>query len=289
MLYPEKHRHHVQGDLLKILSNTISNSQSHIFHYKVKSHAGIAGNECVDALTKYQACHGNSLPAETTIRTAGPGGNPFFNICWLAVEEVNQQESGTAAPQHCPRFTYLPNLQAALKSHMHLNHKLGYANSKTGYYSYYQSLLPHVHKGISSAFWSMSKLSLQMKRNIFHYCTGTLFNQKHAFRFNMSTSPLCPLFQQADSALHILSGCQHKIISGMITERHNVACRLIMKAISKGSLAGCLVQLDAGSTNRLAQQNLQIPEHANNRTLPSWLFDACLSARDRLTSSRPVT
>ncbi len=45
----------------------------------------------------------------------------------------------------------------------------------------------------------------------------------------------------------------------MITECHNVHCRLIMKAISKGSLAGCLVHLDAGSTNRLAQQNLQIP------------------------------
>ncbi len=120
--------------------------------------------------------------------------------------------------------------------------------------------------------------SLQMKRNIFHYRTGTLFNQKHAVRYEMSTSLLCSLCQQADSALHILSGCQHKIISGMITERHNVACRLIMKAISKGSPAGCLVQLDAGSTDRLAQQNLQIPEHAHNRTLPSWLFDARLSS-----------
>ncbi len=73
----------------------------------------------------------------------------------------------------------------------------------------------------------------------------------------------------------------------MITERHDVACRLIMKAISKGSLAGCLVQLDAGSTDRLAQQNLQFPEHANNRRLPSWLFNARLSATDRLASSRP--
>jgi len=161
LLYPEKHLHHdhVQGDLLKILSDTIQNSQSHIFLYKVKSHAGIAGNECVDALTKYQACNGNSLPAETTICTAGPGGNPFYDISWLAVEEVDQQESGTEAPQHSPRLTYLSNLQAALKSHMHSKHKLGYVNSKTGYYPYYQSLLPHVHKGISNAFWSMSKLS----------------------------------------------------------------------------------------------------------------------------------
>ncbi len=84
---------------------------------------------------------------------------PSLILFWLAVEEVvNQQGSGTEAPQHGPGLTYLPNLQAALKSHMHSNHKLGYANSKTGYYSCYQMLLPHVHKGISNAFWNMSKV-----------------------------------------------------------------------------------------------------------------------------------
>jgi len=50
------------------------NSQSHIFLHKAKCHAGIAKNECADALAKYRACHRNSLPAETTIRPAGPGG-----------------------------------------------------------------------------------------------------------------------------------------------------------------------------------------------------------------------
>ena len=73
-----------------------------------------------------------------------------------------------------------------------------------------------------------------------------------------STSLQCPLCQQSDSALHILSGCQHNIISGMITECHNVACRLITNAISKGSMAGCIVHMDAGSTDCFAQQNLQI-------------------------------
>ncbi len=126
-----------------------------------------------------------------------------------------------------------------------------------------------------------------MKHNIFHYRTGTLLNQKHAARSKKSTSLQCLLCQQADSALHTLLGCRHKIISPMITEHHDVACRLINKAISKGSLAGCLIHLDACSTKRLAQQTLQIPEHANNRTLPSWHFYARLSARDRLTSSRP--
>ncbi len=115
----------------------------------------------------------------------------------------------------------------------------------------------------------MFKLSLQMKRNIFLYRTGTLLNQKHTVRFLMSTSLQCPFCLQANSALHIL-GRQHTIILGMITERHNVSCRLIMKAISKGSLAGCLGHLDASSTCRFAQQNLQILEHANfNLTLPS--------------------
>jgi len=122
LLYPEKLRHHLQGDILKNSWNTIHNSQSHIFLYKVKSHADIVGNRFADALAKNQACHGNSLPAETTIRTAGPDGNSFFDISWLAVEEVYQQRFDTEAPQHSPRLTHLPNLQAALKFHMHSNH-----------------------------------------------------------------------------------------------------------------------------------------------------------------------
>ncbi len=34
----------------------------------------------------------------------------------------------------------------------------------------------------------------------------------------------------------------------MITERHNIACRLIMKAIEAGFLGGCFVQMDIGLT-----------------------------------------
>jgi len=97
-LYPEKERHHVQGDILNILFNTIRDSQSHIFLYKVESHAGIAENECAEALAEYQTYHRNTIPAETTIRTLGPGGNPFSDVSWLAVAEVNQQGSGIKAP-----------------------------------------------------------------------------------------------------------------------------------------------------------------------------------------------
>ena len=44
---------------------------------------------------------------------------------------------------------------------------------------------------------------------IMKYRTGTLYNQKHAVLFKLSTSQTCPLCPQVDSALHILSGCQH--------------------------------------------------------------------------------
>ncbi len=104
-----------------------------------------------NTMAKYSACHRNNLPAGTTIRTACPGGNHFSCISWLAVKDVNQQGSGTDSPQHGPGLTHLPNIQTALKSHMHSNHKLGYANSKTGYYSYHQCLLSHVYKSISNA------------------------------------------------------------------------------------------------------------------------------------------
>jgi len=35
-------------------------------------------------------CHGKVPSADTTIRTAGPtsSGNPFFDVSWLADEEV---------------------------------------------------------------------------------------------------------------------------------------------------------------------------------------------------------
>ncbi len=109
----------------------------------------------------------------------------------------------------------------------------------------------------------MSKLSLRVKRNDLLYRTGTFLNQERAVCFEKSAYLQCPLGQLADCALHFLSGCQQTIISGMKAERHNVACRLIMKAISKGSLAGLMVRLGAHSSNRFAQQILQIPEHAN--------------------------
>ncbi len=51
----------------------------------------------------------------------------------------------------------------------------------------------------------------------------------------------------------------------MVTERHNIAGRLITKAISKGSLGSCLVSTDLGSADKHRMQNLQIPVTAESR------------------------
>ena len=86
-----------------------------------------------------------------------------------------------------------------------------------------------------------------------HYeIQNTLYNQKYAVLFKLSRSQTCPLCSQVDSALHILSGCQHTQKRNMIIKRHNIACRMIFKAISKTcSLVSCIVSKDVGSNERM--------------------------------------
>eukprot|EP00983_Pelagomonas_calceolata_P059775 1146078-Pelagomonas_calceolata.AAC.1 len=132
--------------------------------YKVKSRGG---NKCADAIAKYQANQANYSMADTGIPSAGHGGNLFSHLFLLAMEgKRGNTASASTAPAPNPTITYLPNLQNALKSHMHTEHRLGYANSKTGYYSYYQSLLPRVENKISNAFRNMPCIVSPMKHTI---------------------------------------------------------------------------------------------------------------------------
>eukprot|EP00983_Pelagomonas_calceolata_P003449 112568-Pelagomonas_calceolata.AAC.1 len=45
--------------------------------------------------------------------------------------------------------------------------------------------------------------------------------------------------------------------------------------------------MDIGSADRLALQNLQIPENSTNRTLSKYIFPRRFPDKQRLTSSRP--
>eukprot|EP00983_Pelagomonas_calceolata_P051849 1142592-Pelagomonas_calceolata.AAC.2 len=52
-----------------------------------------------------------------------------------------------------------------------------------------------------------------------------------------SASVICPLpgCHHMDSALHILLDCQCPVIRNMVTERHNIASRVILKVVGEGS------------------------------------------------------
>eukprot|EP00983_Pelagomonas_calceolata_P051400 1142385-Pelagomonas_calceolata.AAC.4 len=90
-----------------------------------------------------------------------------------------------------------------------------------------------------------------------------------------------------DSALHILSGCQCPTICNMVTERHNIASRMILKVISKGSYGSNLLQMDVGSADRLVQHDLHIIDQVSNRVIPPYLFDPSIPDQDRCSSSCP--
>jgi len=72
----------------------------------------------------------------------------------------------------------------------------------------------------------------------------------------------------------------------MVTERHNIASRLIIKTLIKGDFGGNIIFTDIGNKTRMAQQSLVLPAHVANRTLPQWLLPN-LSADELRSCSRP--
>ena len=95
---------------------------------------------------------------------------------------------------------------------MHFLHKLGNAKIEVNDHTYYQTLIKDgtANGAISNAYLTSSDVPFKIKCIIMNYRTGTLYNQKHAVLFKLSTSQTCPLCPQVlDSALHILSGCHN--------------------------------------------------------------------------------
>eukprot|EP00983_Pelagomonas_calceolata_P117012 1160375-Pelagomonas_calceolata.AAC.3 len=89
-----------------------------------------------------------------------------------------------------------------------------------------------------------------------------------------------------DSTLHILSGFQCPVIRNMVTERHSIASRIILKVVSTGSYGSDLIHMDVGSADRLAQHDLHITEQVSTRVIPSYLFEPSTPDQARCTSSR---
>jgi len=111
-----------------------------------------------------------------------------------------------------------------------------------------------------------------------------LYTQKMAHLYGRATSSACLLCHQPDSQ----SICFLAVImlQNMVTKRHNIASRLIIKTSSKGDFGGNIIFTGIGSATRMAQQSLVLPTHVANRTLPQWLLPN-LSADELRSCSRP--
>ena len=109
------------------------------------------------------------------------------------------------------RLWYLSNYHDALQADIHSLHKLGNANTVANYHEYYQILIKNgtASGATSNAYPTASYVPVKTKCIIMKYRTGTLYNQKHAVSFKHSISLICPLCQQLNSALHVVSRCQH--------------------------------------------------------------------------------
>ena len=196
---------------------------------------------------------------DTAFAPVSLNGNPYTNIYWLEAEERSLGIAGNEVI----RLSALSNLKDNLKHKMQESHRLRGAKADTGYYNYWKSIGPIVNEKSSNAFRSSSNLTHAQKMNVMRYRTGTLFNQKHAVRFNLSTSLTCPLCPHVDSALHMLSGCQHNMIGNMITKRHNTASRHIVKALTNSIHGANTAYTDIGSAAKLADEGVDSSDIAN--------------------------
>jgi hypothetical protein len=141
-----------------------------------------------------------------------------------------------------------------------------------------------VNKQTTNAFWNNSNLKFYETCNVMRYRTGTILNQKHAYRYGFFLNANCSIC--SDSALYVLSGCQHTKMRNMIIKRHNTAIVLFVQALQKGPCgANQIAYTDVGSQDKLSEQGLDLRNTAN-KTLPSWLLPK-LTAQALEASSRP--
>eukprot|EP00983_Pelagomonas_calceolata_P029449 922622-Pelagomonas_calceolata.AAC.1 len=96
----------------------VRNSPTPICLYKVKSHAGIAGNKCANAIAKHQAIQGDDTPADTTFPHVNLEGNPFIDTTWLVFEEAARSHASTSErpSSPAPKFKHFSNLHDALRT-----------------------------------------------------------------------------------------------------------------------------------------------------------------------------
>ena len=150
-------------------------------------------------LLKSQPPPSPTLQTPPSKQVGGPEGNPFYNIHWLAKEDIenrthNHTNTTNMAHSPPPKLWYLPNHRDALQTHMHFLHKLGNAKTEANYLAYYQTLIKDgtANGAASNAYLTSSDVPFKTKCIIMKYRTGTLYNQKHVVLFKLLQVKLAP-------------------------------------------------------------------------------------------------
>ena len=100
---------------------------------------------------------------------------------------------------------------------------------------------------ISNSYITHAAFTYAERKTALNWRFGTLWSNKMAYRYQFSNTSKCPLCGEPDGGEHISGGCRHASMERMYTARHHHTGRILLKAISKGSMGAGLVMADLGS------------------------------------------
>jgi ribonuclease HI len=237
---------------------------------KTPAHIGSIGNERADKIAG-RAADDNSQCTWTD--TSNP--NPYETKTWIGLVEPR-------GPDGEPATRYASNTNAAIKNHTLMSTCKGTKKVKTPgiYESAWEAAYPSLDLKHSSHALRNPNFAPHGQRMLsFRAKWGLIWNNKLAFRIGRSNTMACPLCNHpTDSTGHILAGCQHHDMHALYIKRHNIAVRIIAKAILRGENGGGIMIMDAGRKEDL-------PAGMYGTRVPQWLLPEC--PEDELLRMRP--
>ena len=128
----------------------------------------------------------------------------LFSECHALSESTTkcipaEDAATTACPTTRTKLAPLQNFKNKLKQHMNAQHRLGDANTDTGYYRWRMNMLSTANTKTSNTFWTNSKVTFEQKRNVMQFRKGTLYNQKIAYRNGKASRSNCLPCRHTDS------------------------------------------------------------------------------------------